>query len=410
MLRWRCGWRTHCEWVEDVISTVDWSGCIMRPEKLSPWILFGPVDAELIGCSVRVFWPLEGGSKVLARFHGRRRKYRVEYIDGDHEWIDVDEAADRLQLYDASGSWSDFNVAVRPALAGGRTNEPKKLISKYARKIEGGAARGPYSREEVMTGAAATTTRRLWSGREDGGGQGRETERGRTPHGRNSVPVARCCLLDGERARTRTFASSTRDRGARVLRPTVCERYDVPNVRSGNWVRRRCGRCLFGCGLVEGAGSGRRRCARGKKGSPRDAQTRAQEREDLSGVFGVLRARSSVEEDFAADAELVYAAHAHRLNELKVVAEAEQERIEANENVREAEARASGAGPAATSARTSRPRTVLLVECASRPRVSSRSATSVPRTFRSRRGSRARRWPIDWRSARRWRAARGRPG
>ena len=43
--------------------------------------------------------------------------------------------------------------------------------------------------------------------------------------------------------------------------------------------------------------------------------------------------------------------------------------------------------------------------CASRRRASSRSATSVPRTFRSRRGNRARRWPIDWRSARRWRAA-----
>ena len=42
----------------------------------------------------------------------------------------------------------------------------------------------------------------------------------------------------------------------------------------------------------------------------------------------VLRAKELwSEEDFAADAELVYAAHTlHRLNELKVVAEAEQER------------------------------------------------------------------------------------
>ena len=98
-----------------------------------------PVDAELIGCSVRVFWPLEEQwfEGVLARFHRRRRKYRVEYIDGDHEWIDVDEAADRLQLYDASGSWSDFNVAVRPALVERQNKRAEKAdIKVRARRLE----------------------------------------------------------------------------------------------------------------------------------------------------------------------------------------------------------------------------------------------------------------------------------
>ena len=98
-----------------------------------------PVDAELIGCSVRVFWPLEEEwfEGILARFHRRRRKYRVEYIDGDHEWIDVDEAADRLQLYDASGSWSDFNVAVRPALAERQNKRAEKAdIKVRARRLE----------------------------------------------------------------------------------------------------------------------------------------------------------------------------------------------------------------------------------------------------------------------------------
>ena len=98
-----------------------------------------PVDAELIGCSVRVFWPLEEQwfEGVLARFHRRRRKYRVEYIDGDHEWIDVDEAADRLQLYDASGSWSDFNVALRPALVERQNKRAEKAdIKVRARRLE----------------------------------------------------------------------------------------------------------------------------------------------------------------------------------------------------------------------------------------------------------------------------------
>ena len=61
----------------------------------------------------------------------------MEYIDGDHEWIDVDEAADRLQLYDASGSWSDFNVAVRPALAERQNKRAEKAdIKVRARRLE----------------------------------------------------------------------------------------------------------------------------------------------------------------------------------------------------------------------------------------------------------------------------------
>ena len=77
-----------------------------------------PVDAELIGCSVRVYWPLEDDwfEGTLARFHRRKRKYRLEYHDGDHEWLNLDENQDRLQLFDATGSWADFGVAVRPAL------------------------------------------------------------------------------------------------------------------------------------------------------------------------------------------------------------------------------------------------------------------------------------------------------
>ena len=181
--------------------------------------------------------------------------------------------------------------------------------------------------------------------------------------------------------------------------------------------QRAAARRLPWCWSRGSVGYGRCEGARGKKARQetlkrvlKNAKTFVR---DLSSE--VLRAKELwSEEDFAADAELVYAAHTlHRLNELKVVAEAEQ---------REGIARRSGSlsarrplpgrlvprlppqvhGPAGDALPDVR--RALHVQ-----RASSRWETSAPRTFRSRRANRARRWPIDWRSARRWRAARVRP-
>ena len=120
--------------------------------------------------------------------------------------------------------------------------------------------------------------------------------------------------------------------GERVYHdPRFAKDTDVPNVR--RW-KLECLNALrpavyLGAGLVEAwdtAAEG----ARGKKARQetlkrvlKNAKTFVR---DLSSE--VLRAKELwAEDDFAADAELVYAAHTlHRLNELKVVAEAEQER------------------------------------------------------------------------------------
>ncbi|CAM9361986.1 unnamed protein product, partial [Phaeothamnion confervicola] len=52
----------------------------------------------LVGSRVLVYWPAEGTSfsGVLTRFNARRGKHRVEYDDGEHEWIELEEQQVRL--------------------------------------------------------------------------------------------------------------------------------------------------------------------------------------------------------------------------------------------------------------------------------------------------------------------------
>lgn len=77
-----------------------------------------PVDAELVGCSVKIYWPRmeEWYKGTLAKFNKRRRRYRVEYYDGDHEWLDIEAASDRVQIFDGNSEWAMFNDAYRPQL------------------------------------------------------------------------------------------------------------------------------------------------------------------------------------------------------------------------------------------------------------------------------------------------------
>ena len=67
----------------------------------------------------------------MAKFNKRRRRYRVEYLDGtgDYEWLDLDANADRVQIFDANRQWAMLDMAYRPALEARRAagREFKKL-------------------------------------------------------------------------------------------------------------------------------------------------------------------------------------------------------------------------------------------------------------------------------------------
>jgi len=67
------------------------------PEKTwSKW----DFEESLEGCDVRVMWPAVGEwfRGTVVRFNKRKQRHRVDYPDGDHEWLDFATEGDRIQV------------------------------------------------------------------------------------------------------------------------------------------------------------------------------------------------------------------------------------------------------------------------------------------------------------------------
>ena len=182
---------------------------------------------------------------------------------------------DRLQLYDASGSWSDLTLRSGRHLLRDKISVPRRRTSRSGRgDWRRKRARGPcFPRRSPTTSMTTTTTRRRWNVR---------ARRWRWPRSGNGsggrIPLlvkfgsCRKMLPSGWRVatRTRTSASSTGRPGARVLRPTVCRygRAQRPalSYECLNALRLRC---------IRGQASWRRDTAAEvleARSSPRDAQ------------------------------------------------------------------------------------------------------------------------------------------
>ena len=43
---------------------------------------------------------------IITKYHRRKRRHRVEYDDGDHEWINLQDECDRVQVQHEDGLWS----------------------------------------------------------------------------------------------------------------------------------------------------------------------------------------------------------------------------------------------------------------------------------------------------------------
>eukprot|EP00943_MAST-04B_sp_MAST-4B-sp1_P005420 g5420.t1 len=61
-------------------------------------------EDSLIGCKVRIYWPMEDEwfEGEITDFHLRKSKFRVQYDDGEHEWINLREEQDRVMIFYAT--------------------------------------------------------------------------------------------------------------------------------------------------------------------------------------------------------------------------------------------------------------------------------------------------------------------
>jgi IQ calmodulin-binding motif/Leucine Rich repeat len=71
---------------------------------------------SFVGMRVQVYWPLQQCyySGVIARYNRAKGKHRIEYSDGEHEWLVLEEEKNRLTL-EVNGAWIQFINYIDPA-------------------------------------------------------------------------------------------------------------------------------------------------------------------------------------------------------------------------------------------------------------------------------------------------------
>jgi hypothetical protein len=116
--------RIHAAWEEVTDNATGrsywWNGVLEQAAERRPHAR----ELALLGARVRVYWPLEGQGFEgrVARFNRRRGKHRIDYKDGDHEWMALDEEEDRVVM-EREGAWVQLRSFVDPDELEGRRRE-----------------------------------------------------------------------------------------------------------------------------------------------------------------------------------------------------------------------------------------------------------------------------------------------
>jgi len=66
---------------------------------------------------VRIYWPMQDQyyDGMITRYNRTKRRHRVEYQDGDHEWINLGAEKNRVQLYNGQ-AWVEYDQYETPEL------------------------------------------------------------------------------------------------------------------------------------------------------------------------------------------------------------------------------------------------------------------------------------------------------
>ncbi|GMH94441.1 hypothetical protein TrST_g2725 [Triparma strigata] len=72
-------------------------------------------ERSLIGLKVKIYWPMndESFTGKVTKYNKSKKRWRVNYKDGDHEWIDFEVEHERVQVY-SDGSWKMFKLYQPP--------------------------------------------------------------------------------------------------------------------------------------------------------------------------------------------------------------------------------------------------------------------------------------------------------
>lgn len=89
-----------------------------------------PLEQEkaMIGMRVRIYWVVQRQwfEGTISQYHIRKHRHRIEYDDGDHEWIHLDSEQDRIQVQTDDGSWLLYQMFESAAV----TNANRRMKDK----------------------------------------------------------------------------------------------------------------------------------------------------------------------------------------------------------------------------------------------------------------------------------------
>jgi hypothetical protein len=66
----------------------------------------------LVGVRVKVLWLAQGEwfEGHITKYHFRKKRHRIDYDDGDYEWLDVMKESDRIQVLETDGVWTMISL------------------------------------------------------------------------------------------------------------------------------------------------------------------------------------------------------------------------------------------------------------------------------------------------------------
>eukprot|EP01033_Poteriospumella_lacustris_P013866 gene13866-9913_t len=87
------------------------------------------LEKNMVGQRCRVYWIVQSNwyEGTITRYHKRKQRHRVEYDDGDHEWLNLAIEADRVQIQLADGSYAMYNMYAMEAKADEVRKQTEKL-------------------------------------------------------------------------------------------------------------------------------------------------------------------------------------------------------------------------------------------------------------------------------------------
>lgn len=106
---------------------------------------------QLFGMRVKVFWIAQDFwfEGTIANYHKRKNRFRINYDDGDHEWMDIYKEQDRIQIQKPDGSY----VILSQYRTAAETDEKNKVDSKRAEAARKAQARMDAFQWKVLSSA-----------------------------------------------------------------------------------------------------------------------------------------------------------------------------------------------------------------------------------------------------------------